>query len=698
MVLLPAEAGVEPGVAPEVGVPGAWVDCTVRRAWVLRYTSGGGRLPQAKAVRAALAGWAAERGLTPVRVAVLARLDEAEVGRLLRAWDLRRGGVGSVVTLAYPIALPDTAREGKGQTVDLAQRLGWLFAGLLPWANRRLADLHREEVYEAAGNWPSPVWKHGDLGTLPDWAPSRVGRCALETVGRTIRSQAERRRAFEALRAVWDTETESELAAGRSYAVACRAAEVCAGEALATGALLGVAEQMKAEYHRRTSAYRTGWESFCGVPSPPPWPSTYVEMQSPPVLNRPLLTYAADDGGTDGQAIRYALTLDGSALAIRLLAPADADLSRWSWCEFRLDLPGRLRRELERGGRLLAPDLRQTRCGQWVLDVKAQSLPKGAGRSVPGRVLAFDWGLRKLLSAVALEEGRQLSRPFFLQVGGVYAKLKELRAHASLLRKKADRLKNRRLFVEGLSDEERTASEGSEASARAELQTVWRRYAQLQEELAHLASNLLLALAKESGCGVIVGEWLGSLKSGDKSHDLNWRINSQIRSAILKKLRYKAKRVGIAVRLVWPRGTSHRCPRCGAVDQRIADRPPHASRRHKPGRGYRPRTCSWFVCQGCGFNGDRDYVAALNIGVEHFAECVARRETRQGQKVAGRRLSAAAAAHRQAVSYRGAAAAWPFPSQNERIPFAGRRRGYLHGWRNRQVRVRPVLAYVRMIA
>ncbi len=246
-----------------------------------------------------------------------------------------------MVTLAYPIALPDTAREGKGQTVDLAQRLGWLFAGLLPWANRRLADLHREEVYEAAGNWRSPVWKHGDLGAPPDWAPSRAGRCALETVGRVIRSQAQRRRAFEALRAVWDTETESELAAGRSYAVACRAAEVCAGEALTTGSLLGVAEQMKAEYHRRTSAYRTGWESFCGVPSPPPWPSTYVEVQSPPVPNRPLLTYAADDGGTDGQAIRYALTLDGSALAIRLLAPANADLSRWSWCQFRLDLPRR---------------------------------------------------------------------------------------------------------------------------------------------------------------------------------------------------------------------------------------------------------------------------------------------------------------------------------------------------------------------
>jgi putative transposase len=697
VVLLPAEPEVEPGAAPEIGVPGAWVDCAVPRAWVLRYTCGGEWLPQAKVVRAALIRWAADRGLRSVRVAVLARLDEAEVWRLLRAWDMRRGGIGSVTTLAYPIALPGKARDGEGQAVDLTERLGWLFADLLPWANERLVALHREEVYEAAGDWPSPVWKHGDLGDPPGWAPSRVGRCVLETVGRIIRSQAERRRAFEALRAVWDEGVESELAAGRIYPVARRAAEACSGEAPTTGLLLSVAEQMAVEHRQRTGAHRIGWESFCGVPSPPPWPATYVKLQRPPVMNRPLLTYAADDGASDGQAVRYALVQDGLALVVRLLVPADPELRRWSWCEVRLEVPSRLRRELQRGGRLLAPDLRQSRSCKWVLDVKVQALPKGTRHGAPGRVLAFDWGLRKLVSAVVVEEGRQVSRPFFLRVGSVYVKLKELRAHASLLRKKADRLKNRRLFA-GLSGSERENIEAEEKRTRGELETVWHRYAELQEELAHLASNFLLTLAEASGCGVITGEWLGSLRSSDKSRDLNWRINSQIRSAIVSKLRHKARRVGISVRTVWPRGTSHRCPRCGAAGQRIADRPPHAMHRHKPGRGYRPRSCSWFSCGRCGFNGDRDYVAALNIGVEWFAEERARRAAGRAKKVTGRRLSQAAAVHRQAVSYRGAAAARPFPSQNERIPFAGRRRGYLHGWRNRQVRVRPVPIYIRMVA
>lgn len=37
----------------------------------------------------------------------------------------------------------------------------------------------------------------------------------------------------------------------------------------------------------------------------------------------------------------------------------------------------------------------------------------------------------------------------------------------------------------------------------------------------------------------------------------------------------------------------------------------------------------------------------------------------------------------------GAAVAKPFPSRKQRVPFAGAGRGHVHGWGNRQVRVRP---------
>ncbi len=173
-------------------------------------------------------------------------------------------------------------------------------------------------------------------------------------------------------------------------------------------------------------------------------------------MGRLLLTYATDDGARAGQAARYAPTADGQAVACALLLPTRPDPGRedWSWCSFRLALPAIVRAELARGGRLQAPDLRQTRAGQWGLDdasaaklgpeapgwrqaegldVKVEALPKGERRGVPGRVLAFDWGLRRLLSAVVLQGGEpaeapeslaweQLSRPFFLRAGGIYDK------------------------------------------------------------------------------------------------------------------------------------------------------------------------------------------------------------------------------------------------------------------------------------
>ena len=233
--------------------------------------------------------------------------------------------------------------------------------------------------------------------------------------------------------------------------------------------------------------------------------------------------------------------------------------------------------ESARGGRLQAPDLRQLSDGRWVLDLKVDALPKGTCRGKAGRIPAFDWGLRKLITAVILEideQGNvvQLTRPFFLKVGGVYAKLKELRAHAAQLQKKADNLRNLRRAA-GPAEQEVLAQE--EHKTRLELSSIWQRYRELQEQLAHQAANFLLDPARASGCSVIVGEWLGSLKSRNKSRDLNWRINSRIRSVIIKKLQYKAKRVGIKVKLIRPRGTSHRCPRCGAENQPVVDHPPH---------------------------------------------------------------------------------------------------------------------------
>lgn len=296
------------------------------------------------------------------------------------------------VTLSYSLALPDVAGEDTAEEpVPLAERLEHLIGVLLPWYNARLLKLHREEVLAEAPNWAKPVWQHGGLGEVPAAAPSRVGRCALEVVGRVVVSQAARREAFTALRSVWDEEVEGLLAAGQLYSVVVRAREAWAvnhaGKAPASGLLLGVAEQMAADHRRRTTT-RWGagtwaeWAAFCGQSEPMPWVETYTDLQGAPAMGRLLLTYAADDGAQAGQAARYAPTADGQAIACALLLPTRPDPGRkdWSWCSFRLALPEMVRAELARGGRLQAPDLRQTRAGQWVLDVKVEAVPKGGRR------------------------------------------------------------------------------------------------------------------------------------------------------------------------------------------------------------------------------------------------------------------------------------------------------------------------------
>jgi len=168
-------------------------------------------------------------------------------------------------------------------------------------------------------------------------------------------------------------------------------------------------------------------------------------------MSRFFMAYAGDDGARHGQAVRYAPAHDGRSLDMELLPPdkPEPGTDDWAWCSFTLALPEAVTTELARGGRLQAPDLRQLPDGRWVLDLKVEALPTGERRGKTGRIPAFDWGLRKVITAVVMEQDKdgnvtQLTRPFFLKVGGVYAKLKELRAHASLLQKKADDLKNLR--------------------------------------------------------------------------------------------------------------------------------------------------------------------------------------------------------------------------------------------------------------
>ncbi|MBC7105792.1 MAG: hypothetical protein H5T97_07620, partial [Firmicutes bacterium] len=63
-VVLLAEDAVlsDPGPAPDIGAPSEWVPCGLPRALAVKYMAGDKeKLPQAKAVKSALAAWAKSR-------------------------------------------------------------------------------------------------------------------------------------------------------------------------------------------------------------------------------------------------------------------------------------------------------------------------------------------------------------------------------------------------------------------------------------------------------------------------------------------------------------------------------------------------------------------------------------------------------------------------------------------------------------
>jgi hypothetical protein len=321
--------------------------------------------------------------------------------------------------LTYTVALPRSASTEAGEAVDLPKRLRWMRRSLLPRMNAGLAALYTEEILDLARSWEQRAWP--EMCHLMPMAgiPSRVARGALETVGRILVSQAARRQAFSVLRGTWDSDLEQLLGQGKIYPAVLHVREAWKAregtEPPAVGTMLGVAEQLAADHWRRTETRWYGstwadWAATCGQPAPAPWAESYTVLQGPPQMRRLLLTYAADDGPERGQACRYRLTEDGAALEVALRVPRKpepAATADWGWCRFRLKLPEGVREGLGRGGRLRAPDLRRRGDGAWVLDLKVEAAPRVQDPLVPGRVLAFDWGLRKLVTAVVLGRGRQ---------------------------------------------------------------------------------------------------------------------------------------------------------------------------------------------------------------------------------------------------------------------------------------------------
>jgi putative transposase len=503
----------------------------------------------------------------------------------------------TVQPLSYPLRLPDAVQAAALRLLDASR--GVINATVAALWKRLDAFGERESqnAYKQVTAMIDPPAFHGD----------RLWRCQAEQAGRILRGQASRKQHFAQIlpllsESMMLPKTESKRAGKNRKAI--KAALACLREESGDGG--GVVE-LQSLIEQACNFYLAN-ERF---------PSSYEDMQTTPVLKVGILPYAGDDGGEHGQAYRFRLDLEGRCcyLAFRFPDAQGVWAKAWTEPQIQLPLPDPVVEHLQ-AGECLAPTLREivepdgTRFVVLDLIIEVPVTPLSDPRQVR-RVLGWDWGVRTLVTATVVDlSGNRLSPPLFLKTGGFDGRQAHTRRHIDRLKKKVAQLEARRdRFPVG--DPRREPSETKLAVLRQEISRCWRKYEARNNDLAHLAANVLILLAAVWEAELIAGESLKSLKSegrgrGAKGRWVNWRNNAQIRGALWRTLRYKCHLRGL--RLVWqyPGGTTHTCPHCG-----------------KPARTYASPALdapvldagAWLRCFRCGWNGARDYAAAINIAL-----------------------------------------------------------------------------------
>jgi putative transposase len=484
--------------------------------------------------------------------------------------------------LSYDLRLPDEAQADALRLLDASKRtINAALVALWP----RLDEFMSEQ--------PGPAWKQ--VVAMMD-APKKHGdrqwRCEAETVGRLMRSQAERKQVFQTILPILTDgfirpKTENRPAGKNRHVIK---------EAIT--ALQKTLEDDEATFVTLQNVVEQCCNAFLKTGA---FPATYEELQSVPLLKVGILTYAGDDGPQLGQSYRLSLDLEAGTASLLFRFPDEEGTWQWRKTPTRLTLPQIVQDRLKQGGPL-APTLREyvhpDGGRSAVLDFIVQ-IPKAP---IPDwetidKVLGFDWGVHGLITAVVLDaQGQQVSRPWFLQTGGIDG-------HQARTRRQIDQLKAKRQTV--------SADDPRRASYDQEIARCWRIYEARNQELAHLAANVLLLLANIFGCSLISGESLKTLKSTGRGRGVrgkwrNWRNTTTIRSEIWHILRYKSHLAGMRFRSERPGGTSHRCPRCGKPANTY--RSPRLEHRWKPIKWGR-----WLVCSHCSYSANRDYAAAVNI-------------------------------------------------------------------------------------
>jgi putative transposase len=575
--------------------------------------------------------------------------------------------VAKTQTLSFPIRLPDGQQAEALRLLDASR----------PAINQILMDVW-PSLDLFAGEHTGLAWKQVEKHLVSrSGHGSRQERCEMEQAGRILRAQATRKQVFLSVLPL--------LSEGL-----IRPAE---GNRPAKKDYRAIKEQVRklreeSEDADTFMALTNVVEQACNVfLETGIFPPTYEELQRVPVLAVGQLTFAGDDGMNAGQTYRARIEVskfcdvtsrqvhEQATLFLKLRAPTAH--GKWAWGEWSkaILLPEVVFQYLDQGAAPLAPTLREIRSDDGsrvaVLDLILQVPAKYVSAlEQEHRVLGWDWGVRSLITVSILEKAegdepyRQISRPVFLDSGG-------LDGRQARLRREIDRLKVCRERYDTLVSQAVIANADHQTPLplhfahwqeqmhfyETRIKTCWKKYARRNRELAHLASNLLILLALLYDCRLICGENLTTLKTAGRGRGVrgrfrNWRNNTTVHGEVWRVLTYKCHLLGIRARQVEARGTTHTCPHC-----------------HQPAKTYlspaladREKASDWapWLCcsnPACMWNGARDYAASLNIARLGIAFLLTYHQTQRYQAY---RMTDSSV---KPASYSGAGATLLLPSQ-----------------------------------
>ncbi len=319
---------------------------------------------------------------------------------------------------------------------------------------------------------------------------------------------------------------------------------------------------------------------------------------------------SADDNLEKGQFRR--LEIKGDKLIFEIKVP---DSKGWKWIKVTKLIPNRLRKVLSRAKTVESPLIKRVflKSGFTVYKLIIPVQIETKTKDKIEKVFAVDLSpseKRLGTGVVVSEEG--YSKPVFFSAYKMVKKLERLYRELSDLERKIDNIGNQ---IHRTKKNHRGILYQRLKHLFAERKLRWKKFKELRKQVLEVFINLIIEHAKTYSCDAIAIENLKFKALPDwNSKKFRRHFSLWFYSKFEKRLKHKALRSGLRVIKVNPYRSSRRCHICG----------------------YEGKTNRLeFICSKCQKRFDRDYNAAINIGIKALAVYRTKSEPYMGKDIPG---------------------------------------------------------------